>query len=678
MRNSANDYASFRDKIWTRCFKPTQRDWKLLCAVNEQDEALKGQSDRHLADRLIELRTQIAEGGSPTGESTLTTSMAIAKQALRRTIGMSAYDVQILAGIAMARGAIAEMQTGEGKTLASTFPMIAHAITGNGVHVATVNAYLANRDYEFLRPAIEMLGFTVGLSPDGAAIEEKRLAYACDITFATGYELGFDFLRDQIALMARGEDRLGVKLKRELFSRIRHARPAAQRGHALAIIDEIDSVLIDEAITPLVLSSGGLDANVDSTVYVAAQRVANELIPGKDFVVEEKTKTLFLTKSGSARAHQMRDSILRQTPDPHAGNRKSNRSHLDMLADLRRVSPAADSLFIESFALLRPWKLYIESALRARHIMVRDINYVVRDDKIEIVDEYTGRIFADRNWRDGLHQAVEVKENVPVTEEKKTIARISRQRYFQRYDLICGMTGTASGHEKELLDCYRTPIVAIPLRKTSQRIELPTRYFSNQEKKQFAVVLDTAQRIQDRQPVLIGTRTIEQSLGISHRLTTKGIRHQLLNGVQDEDEAHLISIAGCAGSVTVATNMAGRGTDIQLNSEAFEAGGLHVIGLERNSSSRIDRQLLGRAGRQGDPGTGQFYVSADDEIVNRYDPGLVLALRELALDADGNPNPRFDRRIRQIQAIAERERCLSRCAVMQEELWMDKVKKSVG
>jgi preprotein translocase subunit SecA len=310
--------------------------------------------------------------------------------------------------------------------------------------------------------------------------------------------------------------------------------------------------------------------------------------------------------------------------------------------------------------------------------MMRDINYVVRDGKVEIVDEYTGRIFSDRNWRDGLHQAVEAKEGVPITEEKRTLARISRQRYFQRYEMLCGMTGTVSGHQQEFLSCYRMPIVVIPVRNESQRNELPPRYFSSENAKIEAIITDVKKRNRNGQPVLVGTRTIEQSIRLSQRLSDERVQHEVLNGVQDASEATLVSTAGWHGRVTVATNMAGRGTDIKPNQAALESGGLHVIGLERNHSRRIDRQLLGRAGRQGDPGSGQFFISADDEIIHLYDPGLSVILSRLDRHQEGQPNRCFDQRIRKIQDLAERKSYQSRCHVMKEELWLDNIKKAVS
>jgi preprotein translocase subunit SecA len=370
-------------------------------------------------------------------------------------------------------------------------------------------------------------------------------------------------------------------------------------------------------------------------------------------------------------------SLTDESSDPPSAEADPRiRSTFNMLADLdlaqQWTRPPSQLL------LRRPWRGYVESALRAEHIMKRDVHYVVREGKVLIVDEYTGRIFSEREWRDGLHQAVEAKEGVSITEEKRTLARISRQRYFQRYKMLCGMTGTASGHQRELVSCYGLPIVVIPLRKPSRRIELLPRYFSSEAAKIEAVIADVKQRTRAGRPVLIGTRTIDQSIRLSQRLFEEGIHHEVLNGVQDAEEASLIAIAGHRKGVTVATNMAGRGTDIKLTSAVVEAGGLHVIGFERNFSRRIDRQLLGRAGRQGDPGSGQFYISADDEILKRFGPGLSRILRQLDHGQEGQSNARLDQRIRKIQDLAERESYRARRLVMREELWLDKVRKTVS
>ncbi len=664
------NYTSVRDMLATRCHAPTAADHRLLQSINERCDSLASTSDQGLREQIGLLQDEVAQlPQKAMADHVLVRSLSLAKQALIRTSGMTAYDVQLLAGIAMSRGAIVEMQTGEGKTLTSTFPIVAHALTRRGVHVATVNGYLTQRDFEFVAPALQLLGLTVGISNDGESADAKRKSYACDVTFSTGYEFGFDFLRDQISLMSRGPDRLGENLKRQLFSQDKVRPNHCQRGHAVAIIDEIDSVLIDEATTPLVLSSGSLNKLKSSAVkqhYHRANEIALDLQRDHDFVVDDQAKTVFLTQAGSETIHAVPPNHV---PEP--------RATFDMLADLDMAQVLVDQQ-LSSNHLVRPWQQYIESALRAQHTMRRDINYIVHDGKVKIVDEYTGRIFSDRNWRAGLHQAVEAKEGVEITEEKRTLARISRQRYFQRYGLLCGMTGTVSGHQREMFSCYQLPVVAIPRRKQSRQCEIPTRYFSSERRKISAVVTDAVTRHQSGQPILIGTRTIQQTLQISQALAQQAVPHQVLNGVQDADEALLIAAAGRPAAITVATNMAGRGTDINLQDGALGAGGLHVIGFERNHSRRIDRQLLGRAGRQGDPGSGQFFVSADDEIVKRFATSLERVLASLCASRDGQPNPSFDKQISKAQQTAEKESQKQRENVMREELWLDDVKKAVN
>jgi preprotein translocase subunit SecA len=636
-----------------------------VASTRQTAASLASISDQQLKTRFRSLQSEHAaqrdrdpsplddRGQFQFGSNQLVDATALAMEALNRTHQMMAYDVQVQAGYAMVQGAVAEMQTGEGKTLTTMFPVVAFALAGNGVHVATVNQYLAERDCEFLRPALEILGISVGLSASGAAADEKRNAYACDVTFATGYELGFDFLRDQIARRHQPKTRLGNQVLEDLFGEATTTTPLIQRGFSAAIIDEVDSVLIDEAITPLVLSAGALGESgspnepADKSVYLAAKQVAAQLQIETDFSIDTATKSLTLTQQGNQSIHQRRDILF------HCSGRA------------------------EMPQLLRPWRLYVEAALRAQHLMIRDSHYVMNEGAVEIVDEYTGRIFSDRNWRDGLHQAVEAKEQVEITEERKTIAKISRQRFFQRYPMLCGMTGTADGHQNEFLKFYELPIIIIDPRKPNQRIELPTHYFADQQSKINAVVADTIIRSGNGQPVLIATRTIQQSQMIAENLTARAVAFQIVNGVQDEDEATVISKAGFSGMVTVATNMAGRGTDIKPDDAAIQAGGLHVIGFDRNTSGRIDRQLAGRSGRQGNPGSAQFFVSAEDELLVRFDPPAVRKILHLCATNphDGIESTWLDRRMSQLQRKVEQANFKRRIEAMREELWLDKVKK---
>lgn len=645
----------FSDRFRARCTSPTRQDQQQLDQILQLRKQFRSESDQRLKQRATELKQHWHRERNQNDASALEAiAFGLTMIAAQRMTGMEPYEVQVLAGLAMARGAVAEMQTGEGKTLTSLFPIVFHGLSGGGVHVATVNAYLAERDFELLKPVIELLGLTVGISNDGDETSVKRNAYQQNVTFATGYELGFDFLRDQTAWQARGNEKLGERLRRRLTGTDADGSFRRQQGFAAAVIDEIDSVLIDEATTPLVLSAGRADGSPDPIVYQAANWLAEQLTAEKDFIIDEKGKSLNLTHAGIERTQSLRQEAI------------------------HRFSQLENSLkTISNPAMLRPWQNYVESALRGQQLMLRDVHYVVRDERVEIVDENTGRIFPDRNWRDGLHQAVETKEGVPISEERKTIARISRQRYFQRYQTLCGMTGTAVGQQRELIECYRLSIVVIPSRKASQRELLPTRYFGTATDKLAAVVAQIFARHQLGQPVLIGTRTIAQTRVLSESLTQQTIPHQLLNGVQDADESSLIAVAGEAGMITVATNMAGRGTDIKPDATALAAGGLHVIGFERNLSARIDRQLLGRAGRQGDPGSGQFFVCAADELILRNGAGIVKALARIK-DSRGINSPDLDRQIARLQQVAESESYRARRAVMREELWLDKIKKTVA
>jgi preprotein translocase subunit SecA len=650
---SIRRYDDLRDQFLPRAHKPRRCDRQLVRRINTHAAELTDLPDQRLADRTADLRELTDRGVPATDARVAVPAFALVTEATRRTLGMSPYDVQLLAGIALAAGAVAEMQTGEGKTLTSTLPAALHAITGEGVHVATVNRYLAERDYQLLQPVYERLGLTVGLAADGAPPDEKRAAYACDVTYATGYELGFDFLRDELVRRRLNCRPPGIGLRDALRGNRTGGGDTigedtvgdnavgddtVQRGHALAIVDEVDSVLIDEANTPLILSGPAGGRTADTGAYLAAARIAEQLEPGQHFSIDPQTRQLRLNQAGA---------------DAVQSGRRPYRE------------------------LARPWTVYIEQALRARHLFRRNVHYVVHDGEVRIVDEYTGRIFAERTWRDGLHQAVEAKEGVEISAEKRSLARIARQRCFQMYQRLCGMTGTAVGHERELQSVYRLPLVVIPLRKTSQRRELATRYFAGTEAKWDAIAREIADRHRRGQPVLVGTRTIANSLLLADKLKAAGLPFRVLNGVQDEDEAELIAGAGESGSVTIATNMAGRGTDIQPTPEALAAGGLHVIAAERHDSQRIDRQLVGRTARQGDPGTCRFYVSAEDELLQRYDPSLAEKMRK-SVRPDGELTADFSAAIATLQRKAERDNYESRSRLMRQELWLNEVLNTVA
>ncbi len=583
------------------------------------------------------------------------TVFALIAEAVRRTTGKTFYDVQLHGGIELARGRVAQMQTGEGKTLTTALPAFLRALQDGSVHVATTNAYLAQRDYEELRPAFELLGLSVGLLPDEHDEAAKREAYRCDITFGTGYEFGFDFLRDQMAFRARGAVELGAEHLLQLAGGSKRAYEPLQGKHAFAIVDEADSVLIDEATMPLILSSSmpainsalslasnpfcANDDGVPTQVYELADRVAQAVIDADEYELSRTEGRLEIDKAGWVRAYEaLHDS--------------------------------------NSLPLSRHWSIYVENAMRARLMFDREVDYVVIDDTVQIVDQHTGRIHEERTWRDGLHQAVEVRENVTVTPESGSDARITRQRYFRQYQDMAGMTGTAQGVEEELKNFYGLEVSVIPTHRPNQRRTLPLRCFVDDSCRNAAIASDVAELRKSQRPVLVGTRTIRHSRELSERFEQLGISHTLLNGLQDESEAAIISQAGREGAVTIATNMAGRGTDIGLNTKVKELGGLHVIGAEMNLSHRVDRQLAGRAARQGDPGSCQFYVSADDELISTDNDLRVRMMIDLG--EDGECRSDFTRDAVKQQRKMEQRGFESRRAMVARDHWLDEVLKTLA
>ena len=633
-KTKVEGYSSWRSLLQAHPHQPRPADWKLVHAAQSAARNYSASSDRELRQAADELRTRLQGGEPPLSRDAITTAFALTSEAVHRTLGYRLYDVQLLAGLILATGAIGEMQTGEGKTLVAALPAVLYGFTGAGVHVATTNAYLAARDHAQLQPTFARLGLTVGLLTDQAPPEQTAEAYLCDITYGTGYQFGFDFLRDQVALRTQPRGELGENVRRALTG-----LPAAttifkrQRQHAIAVVDEIDSVLIDEAATPLILSG---PAGAESTEpYRVAGQLVESLKESVDYLLEGEPQGVSLTALGNRRAH----------------------AAIEKNTDLQ---------------LARPWRIYVQNALRARHLLHRDVEYVVQDDAVQIVDPNTGRIFADRSWRDGLHQAVEEAEGVTIREGKQSIARVTRQRYFQRYEKLCGMTGTAVGNEAELREFYGLPVVVVPPRLASQRVEWPTRYFADQQAKHRAIIHEAVERSSTGQPILIATRTIEGSRSLSQKLNDVGLEHVVLNGVQDESEAEIVSQAGQHGAVTIATNMAGRGTDIPLSDRARHAGGLHVLGVERQKSLRIDRQLLGRAGRQGDPGSYQFFVAADDQLLENHAPDLAAQIRGAA-NAAGESHGEFDEAVSRLQQRVELESYRSRREMVHHDNWLDDV-----
>ncbi len=558
----------------------SERELKRIDPIVDKIEALRptmqALTDEELRAKTTEYKERLAAG--ETLDDLLPEAFATVREAAKRVLGMEHYRVQLIGGIVLHQGRISEMKTGEGKTLVSTSPAYLNALEGRGVHIVTVNDYLAKRDAEWMGKVHEFLGLTVGVVLNGMDNDERRKQYACDITYVTNNELGFDYLRDNMVIY---KEQL---VQRELY---------------YAIIDEVDSVLIDEARTPLIISG---QSGKSTKLYEACDILARQLYRGEasqefskmdaimgieieetgDFVVNEKDKVVNLTQDGVAKVERF--------------------FKIQNLAD-------AENLEIQHNIIL---------ALRAHNLMHRDQDYVVADDQILIVDEFTGRIMPGRRYSDGLHQAIEAKEHVKVKRESKTLATITFQNFFNKFTKKAGMTGTALTEEKEFRDIYGMDVIAIPTNRPIARRDLQDAVYKTREEKFKAVVNEIVATHETGQPVLVGTITIETSELLSRMLKRQGIQHNVLNAKFHEQEAEIVAQAGVHGAVTIATNMAGRGTDIKLDEEARAAGGLKIVGTERHESRRIDNQLRGRSGRQGDPGESRFYISLEDDLMRLF------------------------------------------------------------
>ncbi|MBQ9708364.1 MAG: preprotein translocase subunit SecA, partial [Firmicutes bacterium] len=567
--------------IFTKFFGThSEREVKRIMPLVEKTESLRsemqGLSDEQLRARTEWFKQRLANG--ETLDDILPEAFATVREAAVRVLGMEHYRVQIIGGIILHQGRIAEMKTGEGKTLVSTLPAYLNALEGRGVHIVTVNDYLAKRDAEWMGKVHEFLGLTVGVVLNDMKPEERRAAYACDITYVTNNELGFDYLRDNMVIY-----------KEQLVQRELH----------YCIIDEVDSVLIDEARTPLIISGqSGKSTKLYEVCDILARQLergeashemtkmaaimGEEVVETGDFVVNEKDKIVNLTEQGVEKVEKF--------------------FSIENLAD-------PENLEIQHNIIL---------ALRANNLMHKDQDYVVKDDEILIVDEFTGRIMPGRRYSDGLHQAIEAKEHVKVKRESKTLATITFQNFFNKFDKKGGMTGTALTEEKEFRDIYAMDVVEIPTNKPVQRKDLDDAVYMTKKEKFNAVVESVKEAHAKQQPVLVGTITIETSELLSRMLKREGIPHNVLNAKYHEIEAEIVAQAGQAGAVTIATNMAGRGTDIKLDDVAREAGGLKIVGTERHESRRIDNQLRGRSGRQGDPGESRFYISLEDDLMRLF------------------------------------------------------------
>jgi preprotein translocase subunit SecA len=619
-----------------RAPSPSPGDRELVRRIGATARSLRDLSPAELESLARTLQDSVRCGGLHVdSDDVVQQGFALVNESVRRHLGLEYYDVQFLAARALTRGAIAEMATGEGKTLVQALAAFVLALSGKGVHVMTSNAYLAERDYVQLAAVLEHLGLTVGLLRAQAPPSDKVQAYQADITYGAGYEFGFDYLRDQAAHHQPPQSRVGDALRQRLRAESAAETISLQRGQAVAIVDEADSVMIDEATTPLLLSSGPQSSAEAGPTYVQAAGIATALVVGTDFAVDQRQRSVRLTRGGL-------EKILSREMVPNG------------------------------LKLDRPWPVYVEQALVARHFLCREVDYVVDGDRVVLVDQATGRIFADRSLREGLHQAVEAKERVPITASRRTQARLSRQQLFRLYDTLCGMTGTAQDAEREFREIYRRKVVLIPTRKPCQRIALPTRFFDSKQAKHAAVLIEVRKRHATRQPVLVGTRTIEESIRLAELFDESSLPSKLLNGKQDMDEAHIIAQAGEPGAVTIATNIAGRGTDIRLGPGVERLGGLHVISTEPHASSRVDRQLLGRAARQGDPGSCQMFVSAEDDLIRVFGSRLARTMRRL-VDAQGEIHENLSREVARLQKRVERMNFEKRRQLLRRDAWLEDV-----
>jgi len=556
--------------------------------------------------------------------------------AVTRGAGFRLHEVQLLAIAAAVRGAIVEMQTGEGKTVVTGCAAAMQTLFSTSVHVGTTNTYLAQRDREAMIPVWDHLGITSGLLSAENDETTTKAAYRSDITYGAGYQFGFDYLHDQIYLRENRESRLGQKTLNRISGINLEDNLLQKLPHDAILIDEADSVMIDEAATPLVISGG--EANIENPKpFLIAREFAANLTENDDFEIKLNTKEIKLKDQVSARCHE--------------------------------------ALQGKRYGLKRPWTTYITNAIRAQRILQRNIDYVVRDEAIAIVDQNTGRIFDDRTWQDGLHQAVACKEGLVIKGAPTSFARVTRQRYLQLYPHLAGFTGTASAVSNEFREVYSTFVFPVPTNLPNKRIHHPTRFFSNEEAKMNAIADSVLQIHQTGQPILIGARTINESNQVHELLLQRNFPSTVLNGIQNEEEAEIIASAGHAGKVTIATNMAGRGTDIKPDQAALKNGGLFVIGISPNMSTRIDRQLAGRAARQGDPGCCQFFAAASDEVIQVHDPRLGDRIVSHC-DANGESRRDFSQSLAQLQNRLETKFAEQRRQMVLNDRWMDKVRES--
>jgi preprotein translocase subunit SecA len=611
------------DKLVINAYGNATRRWRarperfqaIVAPVNELGDALKGMNEAELAREAAALRRDMRTGGFRF--DLVVRAFALTREFAHRLLGLRHFDVQLVGGWVLFNGMVAEMQTGEGKTLMATLPAGAAALGGVPVHVITVNDYLAQRDAQMMGPVYEALGLRVGVIIQGMSPEARRRAYSCDITYCTNKEVTFDYLKDRLVL-GQHPGQIQVKLERLYGADARLGR-LCHRGLFFAIVDEIDSVLIDEARTPLIIAGTG-DSNYEGEIYRQALELAEALIEGRDYTLDRMKRTLDLTEEGQTRLEESALAL------GSFWNRRMLREEL------------------------------VRQALVALHFFSRDREYLVRENKVQIIDEYTGRLMPDRHWERGLHQLIETKEGCEITEQNETLARISYQRFFRRYLHLAGMTGTAREVVNELWSVYRLNVVPIPTNRPMIRQAWPSRVFATAREKWTVVVERIAQLHRQGRPVLVGTRSVGASEHLSRLLDEAGLPHRVLNARQDKEEAEIIAQAGQLGQITVATNMAGRGTDIMLGPGVKELGGLHVIATERHDARRIDRQLFGRCGRQGDPGSFESFASLEDQVLADFLSSPLVRLARMPLKYDAASGGKLSHLLATLaQKMAERK-----------------------
>ncbi len=546
-----------------------QRDMRryvpMVQAINDLEEWAHGLSDGELRQQTDIFKQRLTDGEKM--ENLIPETFAVVRETSRRVLNMRHFDVQLIGGIVLFQGKIAEMATGEGKTLVATLPAYLRGLTGKGVHIVTVNDYLARRDREWMGPIFEFLGLSVGTIQHDLEPEERRISYGCDITYGTNNEFGFDYLRDNMSIAKEY---------------------CVQRSLYYGIVDEVDSILVDEARTPLIIS-GPAEASTDK--YYVVDRAVRKLIKGEDFLVDEKDQVVTLTEGGSDKIQKILNVNL------------YDEQHIDLIH-------------------------HVQQALRAHHLFKLDDRYMVENGEVIIVDEFTGRKMPGRRYSDGLHQALEAKEGLKIQRENQTLATITFQNYFRLYESLAGMTGTADTEAQEFMEIYKLDVVVIPTNQPLCRLNHPDVIYKTEKEKYKAIVEEIVETHQLGRPSLVGTVSIEKSEKLSAMLKKKGIKHEVLNAKHHEREAEIVSLAGQNGAVTIATNMAGRGTDIKLGEGVADLGGLHIIGTERHESRRIDNQLRGRSGRQGDPGSSRFFLSLEDDLMRIFGGEKIKAMAE--------------------------------------------------